>query len=160
MGKGGNFKKKRGDNETFSLKITSDLEKHMIFVCLYALFSCMLCYHVCTHVCFHLISNVHIVRSFENRISFRTFEIWHNLAYDIKYGISYRYVSYVKSETSDIWRTGTWFLKPFGERVEENHIYHLVKPNYTVKTRTVHRGCNVWYQVFLENVKIDFKSKI
>ena len=51
-------------------------------------------------------------------------------------------------------------LKPFGERVEENHIYHLVKRNPTVKIRTVYRGCNVRYQVFLENGKIDFKNKI
>ena len=29
-------------------------------------------------------------------------------------------VSYIKSEISD-WRTGAWFLKPFKERVEENH---------------------------------------
>ena len=76
------------------------------------------------------------------------------------HNVSYRYVSYAKSETSDIWRTGTWFLKPFGERVEENHTYDLVKPNSTVKTRTVYRGCNVCYQVLLENRKIDFKSKI
>ena len=124
----------------------------MIFVCLYALFSCMLCFHVCIHVCFHLISNVHIVRLFENRISFQTFEKWRN--------VSYHYVSYIRSETSDIWRTGTWILKLFGERVEENHIYHLVKPNYTVKTRTVYRGCNICYQVFLDNRKIDFKCKI
>ena len=112
----------------------------------------MLCYHVYTHVCFHLISNVHVVRSFENRISFQTFEKWHKT--------SYRYVNYVKSETSHIWETGAWFLKSFGERVEENHIYHLVKPNYTVKTRTVYRGCNVCSQVFLENRKIDFERKI
>ena len=36
--------------------------------------------------------------------------------------VSYRCVSYIKSETSNIWRTGALFLKPFGERVEENHI--------------------------------------
>ena len=34
------------------------------------------------------------------------------------------------------------------------------KPNSTVKTRTVYRGCNVCYQVFLENGRIDFKRKI
>ena len=78
--------------------------------------------------------NVHIVRTFENRISFQTFEKWH--------GVSYRYV---KSEASDIWRISAWFLKPLGERVEENHIYHLVKPNSTVKTRTVYTGCNVCF---------------
>ena len=112
----------------------------------------MLCLHVCTHVCFHLISNVQIVRTFKNRIPFQTFDKWHN--------VSYHYVSYAKSETSDIWRIGSWFLKPFGERVEENHIYDLVKPNSTVKTRTVYRECNVCYRVLLENGKIDFKSKI
>ena len=48
----------------------------------------------------------------------------------------------------------------FGERTEENHIYYLVKLNYTVKTGAVYRGCNVCYQVFLENGKIYFKSKI
>ena len=74
--------------------------------------------------------------------------------------LSYCYVSYKKSKTSDIYRTGAWFLKPSGERVEENHIYHLVKLNSTVKTRTVYRGCKVCYQDFLENEKIDFKSKI
>ena len=124
----------------------------MIFVYLYALLSCMLCFHVCTHACFHLISNVHIARTFKNKIPFQTFEKWYNL--------SYRYVSYVKSETSDIWSTGVWFLKTFGERVEENHIYLLVKPTYAVKARAIHRVCNVYYQVFLENRKVDFKSKI
>ena len=80
------------------------------------------------------------------------FEKWHN--------VNYRYVSYIKSETSDIWRTDAWFLKPFGEWVEENHIYDLVKPNSTVKTKTVYRERNVCYQVFLENGKIDFRGKI
>ena len=112
----------------------------------------MLWFHVCTHVCFHLTSKVHIVRTFDNRIPFQMFKKWHN--------ISYRYVSYVKPETSDIWRTGVWFLKPFGEGVEESHIYHLVKSTSTVKTRKVYRGCNVCYQVFLENGKTDLKSKI
>ena len=81
------------------------------------------------HLCFHLISNVKIVRTFENRIPVQTFEKWYNE--------SYRYVSYIKSETFDIWTTGAWFLKPFGERVEENHIYDLVKLNSTVITRAV-----------------------
>ena len=93
-----------------------------------------------------------IVRTFENRIPFQTFEKWHN--------VSYRYVSHKKSEKSDIWRRGAWFLKPFGERVEENHIYPLVKPNSAVKTRTVYRRYDVCYQVFLENGRFDFKSKI
>ena len=109
----------------------------------------MLLFHVCTLVCFHLISNAHIVRTFENSIPFQAFEKWHN--------ISYRYVSYIKSETFDIWRTVAWFLKAFGESFEENHIYYLVKLNSAVKTRTVYRG---YYQVLLENGKIGFKSKI
>ena len=109
-------------------KCTLCLQKYIIFVCLYVLLACMLCFHVCTHVCFPLISHVHIVRTFKNRIPFQRFEKWHK--------VSYRYVSYIKSETSFIWRTGTWFLKPFQERVEENHIYHIVKPNSTVKTGT------------------------
>ena len=68
--------------------------KRMIFVCLYALLSCMLCFNFCIHVCFHLISNVQILKIFENIIPIQTFEKWLN--------VSYRYVSYVKSETSDI----------------------------------------------------------
>ena len=104
------------------------------------------------HICFYLISNVQIVRTFENRILIQTFVKSHN--------VSYRYVSYIKSEISDVWKTCAWFLKPFGERVEENHIYDLVKPNSTVRTRTVHRGCNVCDIVYLENGKIDFKRKI
>ena len=123
------------------------LQKHLIFLCLYALLSCMFCFRVWTHVCCHLMSKVQIVRTFKNKILIQTFEKWYN--------ISYRNVSYVKSETSDIWRTGSIIFKPFGERVEENHIYDLVKPNSTVKT-----GCNVCYSVFLENGTIAFKSKI
>ena len=46
------------------------------------------------------------------------------------------------------------------ERVEENHIYFLVKLNSAIKTRTIYSECNVCYQVFLENGKIGFKSKI
>ena len=132
--------------ESFSLKMHMCLQKHIIFVCLYVFLSCMLCFHVCTHECFHLISNVHIVRTFENRIPFQTFEKWHN--------VSYRYVSYIKSETSFIWRRGTWLLKSFQERVEENHIYHIVKPSSTVKTGTVYRGCNVCYQFFWKIEKL------
>ena len=96
--------------------------------------------------------NVQTARTFENRIPIGTFEKWDN--------VSYRYVSHVKSETSNSWRTGAWFLKPFQERVAENHIYNLVKPKSKVKTRTVYRGCNVCYQAFLENGKISFRSKI
>ena len=113
--------------------LTEDV--HRVCKNIWFLYVCMLCFHVCTRVCFHLISNVHIVRTFVNRIPFQTFEKCHN--------VSYRYVSYVKSETSYIWRTGAWFLKSFGERVEENHIYDLAKPNSTVRARTVYKGCNV-----------------
>ena len=67
--------------------------------------------------------------------------------------VSYSDVSYIKSEASNIWRTAAWFLKPFGEMVEENHIYNLVKPNFIVKTKTVYSGCNVCYQVFLKMEK-------
>ena len=95
---------------------------------------------------------LNIVRTFENRIPFQTFEKWRN--------VSYRYVSYIESEKSDIWRAGAWFLKPFGETVEENHIYNLAKPNSTVKTRTAYRGYDLCYQLFLENGLFDFKSKI
>ena len=98
------------------------------------------------------LSNVHIVRTFENRIPFQTFKKWHN--------ISYHYASYVKSETFNIWRTAAWFLKPFGGRIEENYNYHLVKPNSKVKTRTVYRVFNICYQVFFGNRKIVFNSKI
>ena len=66
---------------------------------------------------------------------------------------------YVKSETSDMRRTGAPLLKPFEERVEENHIYDLVKPNSTVKTRTVYRGCNVCYQFFWKVEKLTLNAK-
>ena len=78
---------------------------------------------------------MHFVITFE--IPIETFEKCHIEIY--------RYVSYVKSETSDIWRSGVWLLKPFGARVEENHICDLVKLNSTKKTRTVFKGCNVCY---------------
>ena len=72
----------------------------------------------------------------------------------------YRYVSYVKSETSDIWRTGAWFLKSFGGRVEEKHIYHLAKLNSAVKTGTVCRGCNVTYEVFWKMQKLTLRAEL
>ena len=59
----------------------------------------------------------------------------------------------------DIVRTGAWLLKPFGERVEENHIYYLVEPDSTVKTRTVYIGCNVCYQVFWKIEKLTLRGK-
>ena len=63
--------------ESFSLKMYIVSAKPYYF--------CMLCFHVCTHGCFHLMSNLHIIRTFENRIPFQTFEKWHH--------VSYRYVS-------------------------------------------------------------------
>ena len=72
--------------------------------------------------------------------------------------VSYGYVSYVKSEASNIQRVLAWFLKPFGERLEKNHIYHLIKPNTTVKTRTVHRAFNVCYQVFSKMKKLTLRA--
>ena len=51
-------------------------------------------------------------------------------------------------------------FKTFWRSDEENHIYNLVKTNSGVKNGTLSKGCNVFYQVFLENRKIDFKSKI
>ena len=60
--------------QSFSLKMYIVSAKTYYFLCLYVLLSYMLCFYVCTHVCFHLISNVHIVRIFENRIPFQTFE--------------------------------------------------------------------------------------
>ena len=125
---------------------TFDFCMCVCFVFMYALLSCLPTCMVSPDM------KCNIVRTFENRIPFQTFEKWHN--------VSYRYVSYKKSEKSDIWRRGAWFLKPFGERVEENHIYPLVKPNFAVKTRTVYRRYDVCYQVFLENGRFDFKSKI
>ena len=125
-------------------KCTSGLQKRMIFVCLYALLSCMLCFHVCT--------NMQIVRIFENRIPIKTFKKWHNVKLPLRQLRKVRNIRY--------WRTEVSFLKSFGERVEENHIYDLVKPNFTVKTKKGYRGRNICYQVFLENGKIDSKSKI
>ena len=94
----------------------------------------MPCLHFCTHVSFHSISNVQIVRTFGNRIPIQTFEKWHNVS--------------------------AWFLKPFGERVQENHIYHLVKPNLTVKTGAVYRGVTYVTNFFWKMEKLTFKSKI
>ena len=128
---------------------------HLVCKNIWFLFICMLCFHLCFAFMFaHMrVFWYQTCTSPEHsKLPFQTFEKWYN--------VSYRYVSYAKSETSDIWSTGAWFLKPFGERVEENHIYLLVKPISAVKTRAIYRGCNVYYQVFLENRKVDFKSKI
>ena len=86
-------------------KCTSGLQRQMIFVCFYALLSCILCFHVYTHACFHLTSNVHIVKTFENRILFQTFEKWYN--------VSYRYVSYVKSQKHPILENRCMTFKTF-----------------------------------------------
>ena len=43
--------------------------------------------------------------------------------------------------------------------VEENHIYDLVKPNFTVKTGRVYRGCKVCYQVFWKMEKLTLRAK-
>ena len=86
-----------------------------------------------------------------SKAEFLTFEKWHS--------VSYRYVSYLKSEISFIWRTGSWFLKPFEERVEENNIYHIVKPNSIVKTWTVYRECNACYQFFWKVEKLTLIAK-
>ena len=129
--------------ELFWLKLyivsakTYDFYMFACFAFMYALLSC---FQTC--ILSSDIKRAHIVRTLQNRIPFQKFE-------------SYSYASYIKSKTSDIWKTGAWFYKPFEERVEENHIYHLVKLNSAVKTRTVHRGYNICYQVFLENGKID-----
>ena len=137
---------KKLELEPFSLKMYIGSAKtydFYIFVCFSFMFA---------HTCFHLIPNVHIVRTFGNRVPFQTFEKWLN--------VSYRYVSQVKPETSDIRKIGIWFLKHFGESVEENHIYHLVKPNSTVKTRTVYRECNVCYEVFFWKMeKLTLRAK-
>ena len=100
-----NYQVLDGERRFFLLRavLTENLHrvcKNMIFVCSYALLSCILCFHACTHVCFHLISKVKIIKAFENRIPILTFEKWHN--------VSYCYVSCVKSATSDIWRTSAW----------------------------------------------------
>ena len=67
----------------------------------------MLCFHICTNVYLYLISNMKVVRTFENKIPIQMFKKWYN--------VSCRYVSYIKSEASNVWRTGVWFLKPVGE---------------------------------------------
>ena len=139
-------------SELFSMKMYIGSCKSIWLLCLYVLLSCIICFHVFTPVCFHPISNVQIVRTFKNRIPIKTFKKWHN--------VSSRYDSSVKSETANIWITSAWFSKTFGESVEENNIYDQVEPSATIKTGTVYRGCNVCYQVFLENGKIDIKGKI
>ena len=72
--------------EAFLLEIFLGPAK--IFVCLYALFSCLHTYMLSSEM-------KRENRTIENRIPFKTFKKWSN--------ISYHYVSYIKSETSDIW---------------------------------------------------------
>ena len=50
---------------------------------------------------------------------------------DLNVGKRHNVSSHVKSETPDVWETDAWFRKAFRERVEENHIYDLVKPFYS-----------------------------
>ena len=103
----------------------------MIFVCLHALLSCMLCFHVSTHVCFHLISNEHIVRTFENRIPFQTFEKWHN--------VSYCYVSYIKSREGEREGSGKPYIPPSKTEFysKTRTLYYMEKLNLTAKFETL-----------------------
>ena len=50
-------------------------------------------------------------------------------------------------------------LRPFGEKVEENHMYDLVKPNYTVKTRKVYRGITYVTKFSWKMVKLPLRAK-
>ena len=137
--------------ESLSLKmfiVSAKTYYFSMFLCFAFMYALLSCLDTCM---FSSDIKCPFVRTFKNRIPFQTFEKWHN--------VSYRYVSYIKSETSFIWRTGAWFLKPFEERVEENHIYHIVKPNSTVKTGTVYRGCNVCYQFFWKMEKSTLIAK-
>ena len=79
------------------------------------------------------------------------FEKWHN--------VSYRYVSYVKAETSDIWRTGAQFLKPSGERFEKNRIYDLLNTNSRVKTRKYVEGITYVTKFFPKKEKLTLRAK-
>ena len=96
-------------------------------------------------------SNLQIVRTCENRIPIQTFQKWHN--------VSYRYVSYVKVRNNRYLENRCMVFRTFWE---EGWRKPYVRPSKTdtVKARTVYRGCNVCYQIFLKNGKIDFKSKI
>ena len=68
-------------------------------------------------------------------------------------------MSYFKSEISDIWITDAWFLKPFGERVEENYIYYQVKLSSTVKTRSVYMRCYMLQNVFWKMERLTLRAK-
>ena len=124
--------------ELFSLKMyirsakAYDFCMLVCFVFMYALVSCL-------HTCMVLSDIKRANCQYKNTIPIQTFKKWHN--------VCYCYVSYVKSETSNIWRARAWFLNPFGERIEGNHTYDLERPNSTVKARTVYRGCHVCYQI-------------
>ena len=66
---------------------------------------------------------------------------------------------YAKSETFNLWRTGAWILKTLGERVEENHIYDLVKKNSTVKTRAAYKGVTYVTKTFWKLKKLTLRIK-
>ena len=93
---------------------------------IWLLYACMLCFYVCFAFMFaHMLSSNTKLAHCQNiwkQNSISNVWKWHNL--------SYRYVSYVKLEVFNIWRTGAWFLKPFAERVKKNHIYDPVKPEF------------------------------
>ena len=120
------FNKKVAVLELFSLKMyITSAKTYMIFVCLYALLSCL---HTSMLSC--VINHVQIVRTFKNRILIQLFKKWHNT--------SYHCITYIKSDT--ISRTSAWFLKRFKERFKENHIYDLVKQNSMVICHQVFFG--------------------
>ena len=50
-------------------------------------------------------------------------------------------------------------FKPFGESVYENSVYRLLKPNPTVKTKTVYRGCTYVTKPFWKMGKLALIGK-
>ena len=46
--------------------VLTENSHHRVCKNMWFLFVCMFCFHACANVCFHLISNLHIVRAFEN----------------------------------------------------------------------------------------------
>ena len=57
-------------------------------------------------------------------------------------------------------RVSPWFLKRFGQRVEEDYFYDLVKPNSTVKTRTKVVTYVAWYFRKMEKLSLETKFEI
>ena len=96
---------------------------HRVCKNIWFLYLSMLCFYSCFAFMFaHMYAFIWYqtyTSSEQSRLEFHTFEKWCN--------VSYSYVSYIKSETSAIWRAGAW--------VEENHISHLVKSNSTIVTK-------------------------